>query len=362
MSKRVLVISDYRDFHSTRPEANIFIGLARQGFEIHIMTYADSPHVALFRAAGINVINFHPEKKFNINEIKKIRDYLIEKKIDIIQLYNSKAIINGIQAAKRLPIKIVLYRGYTGNIHWYDPTAYLKFLHPRVDTIVCNSKGVEKHFHRQLFFDKKKTVTILKGHSLKWYEKVKPANIRQQLGISEDSFMVVHVSVNRKMKGIPYLLKAFNSIPAKFPIHLLLVGSNMNTRKNMKIINSSPKKDRIHILGFRKDALNIVAASNAFVLPSIKGESITKAVLEAMSLGIPAIITDIPGNRELVEQGKSGIIVPVRNKEAITSAILQLHNDPELCKNLGNESKNRINYILHADQTINEMKKLYEAL
>ncbi|MFT6174844.1 MAG: hypothetical protein ACJAY4_001066, partial [Cryomorphaceae bacterium] len=151
MPPKILVISNYRSTVTVRPEAEIFIGLAKKGWEIDVMTYGDSPYVKNFKEAGVNVIDFHPEKKFDPKAVEKIRKHLIDEKIDILQLYNSKASSNGIKATKGLDVKIVLYRGYQGNLHWYDPSLYTKYYHPRVDKIICNSIGVEEEFRKQTF-------------------------------------------------------------------------------------------------------------------------------------------------------------------------------------------------------------------
>ncbi len=362
MAIKVLVISDYRDYHSTRPEAAIFIGLAKMGFQVYIMTYPETPHRKEFEAAGIQIIDFHPRQKWDRAEVQRIREFMLEKKIDIVHLFNSKAIINGIRAAKKLPVKVVLYRGYTGNIHWYDPSAYYKYLNPRVDKIFCNSKGVEEQIQRQLFFDKSKTITINKGHNIEWYNHYEPYDIRQELDLAPDTFLLVNVANNRKMKGIPYLLKAFNQLPDDLPIHLLLIGRDMDDRKNLSIINKGNKKGKIHILGFKKNVLNIVAACNVFVLPSIKGESITKSVLEAMSLGITPIISDIPGNRELVVDEESGLVTQVKNTKELSEAIFRVYQDQGFCKVLGQNAQKRIATHLNTEQTVLKTKRLYEGL
>lgn len=362
MAINVLVISNYRDYHTARPEARIFMGLAKYDFNIHVMTYPGTELQKEFEAVGIKVITWHPEYKRNRQEIKKLRDYIIENKIDIVHLFNSRAIQTGIQAAKKLPVKVVLYRGYTGNIHWYDPTAYLKYLHPRVDRVFCNSIGVEQLIRRQKFWKTNVPVTINKGHDLAWYEGYQPLDIKKELGIPEDAFLLVNVANNRKMKGIPYLLKAMNLLPADANIHLLLIGRDMDDPKHLKIIEAGDKKDKIHILGFRKDVLNIVAACDTFVLSSIIGESITKSVLEAMSLGVAPIITDIPGNVELVEPGKNGLVVPMKKPAAMAQAIMQLFNNRELCKTMGQASKNRIKNVLNTENTVAKTKKMYEDL
>ena len=71
---KILVISNYRPYHTARPEAEIFIGLAKLGVEIDIMTYGDAAYFEKFKEAGINAIDFHPEKKMDKGEIAFIRN------------------------------------------------------------------------------------------------------------------------------------------------------------------------------------------------------------------------------------------------------------------------------------------------
>lgn len=360
---RILVISDYRSFHTVRPEAEIFIGLAKKGIDVIIMTYAESEYAQSFQKAGIKVIDFHPEKKLDKKEIERIKQCLMNEKIDIIHLFNSKAIINGIQAAKNLPVKIVLYRGYTGNIHWYDPSMYLKFLHPSVDAIQCNSIGVSELFQRQLFFKKEKAIPINKGHKTEWYSNVEPTNLRKEFNLPENSFILINVANNRKMKGIPYLLKAIAHLPEDLPIYLILVGRDMDTGENLKILKDSKKENKVIFTGFRNDALSLVAGADSFILSSITGESITKAVIEAMSLGIPPIITNIPGNVELITDKQSGISVPFKSAKGLSEGILEMFKlGKDARETMGEKAKQRINQVLNTEKTVNKVLEMYQSL
>jgi len=361
MPIRVLVISNYRSLHTARPEAAIFLGLAKLGLDIHVMTWGDSSFVPQFKEAGITVVDFHPTKKFDRKESDVIRQYVIDHQIDVMHLFNSPAIINGIRAANGLSVKVVLYRGYTGNIHWWDPTAYFKYLHPRVDAIFCNSIGVKELFDRQLFFKKSKAVTINKGHDLAWYN-YPPIDIRSELGISKEALLLVTVANNRRMKGVPYLLKAMSLLPSGLDIHLLLAGRDMDTKQNLAILKRGTYEGNVHFLGFRRDVLNVEAACDLFVLPSIIGESITKSVIEAMSLGVGAIISDIRGNVELVDHGVNGLVFPSKNAKALSDAILKVYNDRSLVAQFGEESKKRVATVLSSEQTVKRTKKLYEDL
>jgi len=348
---KILVISNYTNTISARPEAEIFLGLKQKGVEITIITEKDSEYAKKFEAAGIRVIDGLPKKKNCGKSQELIRNELIQGKYDALLLYNSKAISNGIKAAKNLPVKVILYRGYTGNTNWWDPTAYTKYLHPRVNKIICNANAIQELFERQLFFKKGKAVTINKGHDLSWYEGIEKTDLTV-FGIPDDAFVITCVANARRMKGMKYLVKAMDFIPTNLPIHLLLVGTGLDSVEIMNIVSKSPNKDKIHFTGFRKDGLNIVKSSNAFVLASIKGESITKAVIEAMSLGIAPLITLIPGNRELVVNGESGLVVLMKNPKALAEGMVTLYNNPELCNKYGIQAKERIKTVFNTQQTV----------
>lgn len=363
MPVKVLVISDYRDYHSSRPESNIFIGLAKLGYDITLMTYKGGRMPEEMENAGIRVLDFHPKKKFDQEEIKKIRQYLIDHNIDIMHLFNSEGIVNGIRAAKGLRVKVVLYRGFCGHIHWYDPSAYFKYLHPRVDYIHCNSIGVEQLIRKNLLFSSKdKAITINKGHNVDWYTDYKPRDIRKELGLEPDSFLLITVANNRKMKGIPYLLKAFNFLPKEANIHLLLVGKNMDSTSNLALVAAGGNQHKVHFTGFQKNPLEIVAACNVFVLPSIYGESITKSVIEAMCLGVVSVITDIPGNIELMKNGESGLVVPAKNPSAMADALLSLYYDRTLLQQLRTNAREHIRNRLNEKKTITEMDAFYKRI
>jgi glycosyltransferase involved in cell wall biosynthesis len=194
-----------------------------------------------------------------------------------------------------------------------------------------------------------------------WYDGVEPAD-RNELGIPDDAFVVTNVCNARPMKGIPYLLKSTYFLPQDLPVHYVLVGRNLDTPENRKILASSPNKDKVHFTGFRKDVLNIVKASDAFVLSSLYGEATTKAVIEAMSLGICPLITDIPGNRGLVIDGQCGLVFPSKDPQAIAKAIQEVYHDPEKRKLFARNARKQIETNWNIRDTILNTKALYESL
>ncbi len=358
---KVLVISDYRDTVSVRSEAAIILGLKKAGVDIDVITYPGTAYDDAFKEAGITVYPIHPDRKFDRAFIRRLRILTREKGYQIFYLFNSQAIINGITAAYTLPVKVVLYRGYSGNIHWYDPTAYFKYLNPRVDKISCVANSTRDHVRAQMLFHKDKAVTINKGHDPVWYAGVDPLDL-SLFGIPAGSFVVACMGNARPFKGIRYLLEASYQLDQIPDLYILLIGRDMDKEPLHSLREDSPMKERILVTGWRSDVLAIMASCHAFVLPSIGGEAMTKALIEAMSMGLPPIITDIPGNEGIVIHEENGLVIPPRDPVAIASAVKQLYQDRELGRKYGQESKKHLADKFHTDRTVVETKQMFEEL
>lgn len=358
---RVLVISDYRDTRAAKPEAALMLGLKEKGVELDIITYPATEYHQDFQRAGITVMDDHPSRKVDWSFIAHLRSLTNERRYQIFYLFNSQAIINGLIAAYSLPVKVVLYRGYTGNIHWYDPLAYLKYLNPRVDRVVGIADSIRELLHRQWTFKKHKAVTIRKGHDPAWYQGISPADL-SIFGVPEDAFVIACMANQRKFKGIKYLLQSTYEMVELKDLHLLLIGRDMDEGELKRLIKDSPMKERIHLTGWRDDVLSILASCDAFVLPSIGGEAITKSLIEAMSMGLAPVITDIAGNRDLVMHDKNGLVVPIKDPNAIASAIKMLYESQELTSRYGKAAKDHIRENFDSKDTVENTLQMFREL
>ena len=126
-------------------------------------------------------------------------------------------------------------------------------------------------------------------------------------------------------------------LPENLNIDVLLVGADPKSGKIIDMIARSKKVERVHALGYREDAPEVAGASDLMILPTTKREGLCRAVLEANSYGIPAIVSDTGGNAELVEDGVTGIVTPPSNPQILADEILRLYSDRELCKKIRSE-------------------------
>ena len=359
---KILVVSNYRGYHTCRPEAEIFIGLKKMGFDITIMTYPDASYIDRFKESQIKVIPQHPVRRYDPSFIKILKEELTSGQYDILQLYNNKAIFNGLRSVGNIDIKVVIYRGASWNMAWWNPLNYTKFFHPRVDYVICNSEEIRQKFLAVPFYKKEKAVTIFKGHNLEWYKGVVKHDIREELGIDHENLLFVTVANNRKFKAIPDLIKAMKYIPADTKMSLLIIGRNIDTDQNKKLKINSGNKDKIHFLGFRRDALNIVASCDAFVLPSIGGESLTKSVIEAMCLGVVPIISSIEGNKPLVDHGVNGLFFEKSNPRDLADKLLHFCENQDQIANLSAGAKSKIEKEINNQRTVDAYYKFYRSI
>lgn len=91
----------------------------------------------------------------------------------------------------------------------------------------------------------------------------------------------------------------------------------------------------VEVLGYRRDIAGIFAASNLVVLPSYYGEGLPKVLIEAAACGRAVVTTDMPGCRDAVEPGETGVLVPPRDSPALARAIGELLADPESRQRMG---------------------------
>jgi glycosyltransferase involved in cell wall biosynthesis len=361
MSIKVLFIGNYDiPVHNIRPEAEMIIGLKHQGLNVEVMTRRRCWYADRMAAEGIRIHDYVPPAKFSLQAIRVVRRTLQEGRHDVLHLFNNKAIVAGNFAALGLPVKVVTYRGQTGNISRFDPAAYLTHLNPRVDCIVCVAEAVRQSLLPEVR-DPARVVTIHKGHDLAWYDGTTPTDLGT-LGIPAGAFVVTCVANNRPRKGVPVLIEAAGRLPAGLDVHFLLVGSGMDGDDITRLAQASPARDRLHRFGHRDDVLGLVAASNATVLPAIKREGLPKTVIESMALGIAPVVTATGGSPELVEDGESGLVVPPGDPDALAAAIARLARDPAATRRLGARARERLGSRFRLDQAIAAHRRLYESL
>jgi len=362
---RILYLTDKSD----RGESAMIMGVQQHGHEVHVFGKLASEHVQRIRDSGIPVTDVPWKKKLDRKVLQAIRHTVLLHEIDIIHASNSRTTLHMVLATRKLQRmgkspKLIAYLGVTGNVAWWSPLSWLRFLNPRIDRIICVAEGVRQYLLQDvrllgLKLDPAKVVTIYKGHKLEWYQS-EPADLAG-FNIPANAMVVTMASRLRPRKGITELIRALGQTRPEFPIHLLFLGHEGNTELKAEVARL-PHPERVHFGGFRKDAPAIMAASDVCCLPVLSGEGLSRAVIEGMAYGVCPLVTPVGGNTELVIDGECGVVVPVGDETALAAAMERLYQNPQERKRMGAAARERIARHFHSDETVRQTLALYREI
>lgn len=174
--------------------------------------------------------------------------------------------------------------------------------------------------------------------------------IREQYGIPEERFVFVFVGRVTRDKGVNELFGAFEAVTKESDVHLLVIGPNeINESVDVKLYEWSLAQPNITYVGYTDEVPRFLAASDCYVLPSYH-EGFGMSIIEAEAMGLPVIVTDIPGPKNAMINGVTGISVRKADTDELKNAMLKLYHDRELATALGQAGREFA--VSHFDQQI----------
>ena len=233
--------------------------------------------------------------------------------------------------------------------------------------IVPEGEGVKDDLLK--FNITKKTLKVLghgniRGIDLKHYSKT--SQVIEKASEIRRSDVCTYIFVGRVVrdKGINELIRSFELLNRKNPqTRLILVGSfepNLDPL-NPEILEEINTNPAIETVGKQNDVRPWLAASDIFVFPSYR-EGFPNVVIEAGAMDLPSIVTDINGSREIIEDGKNGIIIPPHDAEALYKAMLSLYQDQEYRNKLSANARNMIATRFEQSYVRNCLKEYYNSI
>ena len=160
--------------------------------------------------------------------------------------------------------------------------------------------------------------------------------IRAALGIPAEAFAFGFVGRINGDKGINELFTAFRSLLAKHPDAHLLLGGDPEKAETVdeSLYDWAEQEHRVHFCGYTNVVEQYLAAMDAYVLPSYR-EGFGSAVIEAEAMGLPVIVTDIPGPTNAMVRDVTGLVIPLKDAAALENAMERLMEDPVMAGQFG---------------------------
>ena len=247
--------------------------------------------------------------------------------------------------------------GFAWGVHEY---AWLRATRMIPDRVVCVSEAVREVVLEREKLDKRRVVVIHNGID-PLEQSGESGYLRQELGLSEEHLVVGMVAnYNRPVKGFTYLLDAIPAIVSEVPSarFLFVGGVDALLKEKVKALEIGRF---ITFAGYRKDINQCYEAMDLSVLTSLS-EGLSITLLESMNHGLPVVATRVGGNPELVEDGKSGYLVPPKDAQALANRIVQLLRSEELRRRMGEEGRRRVESGFQMQDVAGKYQELYKCV
>jgi glycosyltransferase involved in cell wall biosynthesis len=143
-------------------------------------------------------------------------------------------------------------------------------------------------------------------------------------------------------------------------VELAIVGAGDLFEETRQLAESCAARDRIHLPGFDQPE-KWLSWADCFVLPS-RREGMSNALLEAMAAGLPCIANDIPPNREVLDNGNAGVLVPVEDCDALVAAMRDMAENEAKARRIAQAAKERAARCYSIEAVAHRYVALYQSL
>lgn len=190
--------------------------------------------------------------------------------------------------------------------------------------------------------------------------------VRSEIGIAPDAVVIGAVGNLSPGKGHEFFIQAAAAILHRCPnVRFLIVGSPLANRKSYEErlrnqVRQLGLEQRVFFLGRREDMPSVMAAMNIYVHPS-EAEACPMAVLEASASGLPVVATDVGGTRELVDHGRTGLLMGSRAPSQIAGHVIQLLENPEQARQMGWNGAKKMLQRFSLEQCVERHVRIYSA-
>ncbi len=275
----------------------------------------------------------------NATAYRQLCAMIREDGIDYIHCNTPVGGLLGRLAGKKCGVKKVIYQVH--GFHFYKGAPLLNWLlyYPVEWLLARWTDAIITINHEDYAFAQKK-LTLRKGGKVYYVpgvgidtnqfapdEAVRQAK-RQELGLSDDDVMLISAGELNENKNNTVLISALSKLQNK-KIHYFLCGVGDKETDLRQQAQEAGIAENVHFLGYRTDMKALLHAADVFVMPSFR-EGLSRSIMEAMSAGLPCMVSKIRGNVDLVTEGQGGYLHAPTDADTAADAIEKLASDKDL--------------------------------
>lgn len=276
--------------------------------------------------SGIPSVHLRIGGRLNPRLIMALRSLLVKAGIEVLHTHGFKSDVMGYLATLGLPIALVSTpHGWCAAesrlIRFYEAVGRL-FLR-RFDKIFPLSPALLDDL-LDAGFSSRKLQLILNAVDELALQPLFDQRVWRQ---KDDPLNVLYVGRLSEPKGVLDLIEGFSSARLQTESRLYIVGDGPQRSAMVALCNTLGIDDSVDFLGVLDDVSPAYRAGNVLILPSYS-EGIPRVIMEAFAAGVPVIGTDIPGIRQLIVPGETGLLVPTGNPSAIARCLERVELNP----------------------------------
>ena len=359
------LITELRPGGAERCVYELATRLDRSRFDVQVSALRGGSVADELTAAGVAVTVLGVGCKCSplvVGKVRSLAGLLKRERIDLLHTHLFHADLAGRLAARRAGVPHLVHTVHVAERRWRPwQFAFAKRTTGRCDRIVAVSQSVkDSHQARTGLADEHYTV-IPNGVDTEVFRPDQDARerLRRQWQVGPNDVVAVFVGRLDRQKGVDVLLAAAKRFLAATPNATLLIAGDGPMRR--KVERYCCQDDGPRYLGFVDDVRALLNAADLFVLPS-RWEGWPLALGEAMSMGLPAIGASVAGIRDVIDPGRTGLLVPAENPAALADAMAELAGDADLRRRLGSAGQRRIRGGFSLGQYIAAHEALYESI
>ncbi len=349
----------------------IMKGLPKETFNVLSCCSLSTEQEDELRASGVRIITTHLSEYNPIIVVLELSKIYRSEKIHIVHSQGGRAVFYSRMAARFAKSPVVVNTS-TMLVEHYDVGLAKKAFYTLcdrmtegvVDRFIAVSESLREDLvtHHRIHPDK--VLTIYNGIELDQYKaRVEGAErVRREFLMKEDQFLVGTIGRLVYQKGLDSFLKAVPKVLDAFPnTTIVLIGDGPLKGELESLSKELGVLEKCIFAGFREDIRDILSALDVFALPSIL-EGHPVVILEAMAMEKPIVATDINGVREGIENGRTGILVPPGDPQALGEAINEFLKDGAKGRKFGMEARKQVEEMFDLKRQVALHEEAYKAL
>ena len=337
-----------------------------------IATFRLRPSAPIFGQLPCPVREFPVSRVFGMGALRAaldLRRFIRSERVQIVHTFFESADLLGGLVAKLSGVPVVVSsRRDMGILRSTRHRVAYRLMSPLFSQVQAVSGAVRAQTIRADRIDPNKVVTIPNGIEI---EKLAAANgspaLRHSLGLEDALPLIVSVGHIRRVKGFDVLLRAAAEVCRVHPhATFLIVGSVQEPdcdRDLQGLVRQLDLERNVRFLGKleNESVWSLLKLCDVFCQPS-RSEGMSNALLEAMGCGLPCVATAVGGTPEVLEDGRTGYVVPSEDYHAAANRIVALLGDPDGARQMGLVARRAVEERFSAQSMIRSMVGMYDQL